>query len=103
MGYHQLEIEKSSKQYTAFVTTEGPLEYNRIPFGLVNVPASFQNDMNRMAAEMGRGEILVYLDDIIIPSVTVEDNLYPLEKFLRILSRYDFTLSWIDVYFCKVR
>lgn len=33
MGYHQIEVDESSKQYTAFVTQEGHYEYNRMPLG----------------------------------------------------------------------
>lgn len=92
MGYHQLEIEESSKHYTAFVTTDGHYEYNRMPFGLVNAPASFQKMMDQIASETNRGEILVYLDDVIIPSRTVKDGLHILEKFLKILGKYGLTL-----------
>ena len=33
-GYYQMEIEKDSRQYTAFVTTEGVYEFTRMRFGL---------------------------------------------------------------------
>ncbi|XP_061395568.1 uncharacterized protein LOC133331186 [Musca vetustissima] len=92
MGYHQLEIEEASKKYTAFVTTDGHYEYNRMPFGLVNAPASFQRMIDQIKREMNRGEILAYLDDLIIPSKTIAENLKLVEKFLKKLGEYGLTL-----------
>ncbi|XP_037932572.1 uncharacterized protein K02A2.6-like [Teleopsis dalmanni] len=85
MGYHQIEIEESSKQYTAFVTTDGHFEYNRMPFGMVNAPGVFQETMDKIASSMGRGEVLIYLDDVIIPSKSIEEGIERLEKFLCLL------------------
>lgn len=85
MGYHQIEVEESSKKFTAFVTTEGHYEYNRMPFGLVNAPSVFQEVMNKIAAKMNPGEILVYLDDVIIPSKSVNEGLSRLTKILKLL------------------
>ena len=42
-GYHQIEILEEHKQRTAF--TVGPLgffEFNKMPFGLVNAPVTYQ-------------------------------------------------------------
>jgi hypothetical protein len=42
-GYHQIEIEEEHKERTAF--TVGPLgfyEYECMPFGLANSPATYQ-------------------------------------------------------------
>lgn len=41
-GYHQVEIDENSKQYTAFVTTDGHYEYNRMPFDWLTLPLSFR-------------------------------------------------------------
>ncbi|GKT28226.1 hypothetical protein ADUPG1_000518, partial [Aduncisulcus paluster] len=40
-GYHQVEIEESSKEYTTFITKFGTFQYKRMPFGLKNAPAYF--------------------------------------------------------------
>ena len=82
IGYNQIKMEESSKEYTAFVTMQGHYEYNKMPFGLVNAPATFQRVMNVVIAEMNPGEVLAYLDDAIIPSKTIEEGFQRLEKFL---------------------
>ena len=41
-GFHQMPMAEESKKHTAFSTPEGHVEFNRIPFGLKNVPATFQ-------------------------------------------------------------
>lgn len=46
-GYHQVEIEEAHKHRTAF--TVGPIgfyEFNRLPFGLSNSPATYQRIMH---------------------------------------------------------
>ncbi|XP_036339767.1 uncharacterized protein K02A2.6-like [Rhagoletis pomonella] len=91
-GYHQIEIDENSKKFTAFVTTDGHYEYNRMPFGLVNAPAFFQSLMDKIVAQMPPGEILAYLDDVIIPSQSIDEGHKRLEKFFKILKQNRLTL-----------
>ena len=37
-GFHQIPMKESDKKYTAFSTSQGHFEYNRMPFGLKNKP-----------------------------------------------------------------
>ncbi|KAG0748897.1 hypothetical protein G6F25_013920 [Rhizopus arrhizus] len=41
-GFHQVPLEESSKELTAFTTKYGTYHYNMLPMGLVNSPATFQ-------------------------------------------------------------
>ena len=55
------------KQYTAFtVGNLGFYECDRMPFGLCNVPATFQRLMQNCMGELNFIYCLIYLDDLIV-------------------------------------
>ena len=79
-GYWQVEICEADKHKTAFqVGTLGFYEFNRMPFGLCDAPASFQRLMERCMGDMNLRDCLIYLDDVIIFSTTFKEHLDRLE------------------------
>ena len=74
-GYWQVGIAEKDKEKTAFITQEGLFEFNVMPFGLCNAPATFQRLMNLTLSGVLWSECLVYLDDIIIFGRTFEEHL----------------------------
>jgi len=82
-GYWQVEMKEEDKSKTAF--TVGPLgffECNRMPFGLTNSPATFQYLMEKVVGDLNLKTCLIYLDDIVIFSKTVEEHINRLREVL---------------------
>ena len=65
-AYHRMRIKEGDEWKTAFRTRYGHFEYQVIPFGLSNAPASFQGYINKILAKKLDIFVIVYLDDILI-------------------------------------
>ena len=75
-GFWQVCMALEAQQYTTF--TAGNLdfyEFMRIPFGLCNMPATFQHLMQNTLGELNLTYCLIYLDDVIIFGCTEEEHL----------------------------
>ena len=93
-GYHQIEINEEHKQRTAF--TVGPLgfyEYNRMPFGLANAPATYQRLMEDCFRGLHLDICFIYLDDVIVFSKTYEEHLDRLDKVFKRIREEGLKLS----------
>src|SRR5437588_19782 len=73
-GYHLIRIKKGDKWKTAFRTRYGLYQYNVMPFGLVNAPATFQDMMNQVLREFLDQGVVVYLTEILIYSRTQKEH-----------------------------
>ncbi|MCV6575478.1 MAG: reverse transcriptase family protein, partial [Cohaesibacter sp.] len=73
-GYHQIAMTDDSIEKTAFCTNLGQWEYLVMPFGLCNAPNTFQRLMNTIFEREINSFILVYLDDILIYSRSIEEH-----------------------------
>lgn len=74
-GYHQIELNKDDRQKTAFSTQNGHYEFLRMPFGLKTAPATFQRAMNNVLRGLQGIHCLVYLDDVIIYSASLQEHI----------------------------
>jgi hypothetical protein len=82
-GYNQLRIKEGDQYKTAMLTPFGLYEWEVMGFGLTNGPASFQAFMNSILGDLIRRGVVVYLDDVLIYSSTIEEHLRLLEEVLR--------------------
>ena len=74
-GYWQVAMDDDSREKTAFVTHSGLYEFLVMPFGLCNVPATFQRLMEVVLDGLVRKKCLVYIDDILVVGETFEEHL----------------------------
>ncbi|MEW8115520.1 MAG: reverse transcriptase family protein [Candidatus Thiodiazotropha endolucinida] len=75
-GYWQVEVAEEDKCKTAFqVGTLGFYEFNRMPFGLCNAPATFQRLMERCMGDMMLRDCLIYLDDNVVSLLRLKSTL----------------------------
>ncbi|KAL6467781.1 hypothetical protein MHYP_G00234580 [Metynnis hypsauchen] len=79
-GYNQVPVAEKDKFKTAFCTPFGLFEFNRMLFGLCNAPGTFQRLMERMFGDCRYQSVLLYLDDVVVFSATVEQHLERLEE-----------------------
>jgi len=73
-GYMQIRMAEKAIPKTAFISHNGLYEFIRMPFGLTNVPATFQRCMNIVLSGSTYNQCLVYLDDIIIFGNSFENH-----------------------------
>ena len=92
-GYWQVEVEEGDKEKTAFSTQDGHYEFNVMPFGLTNAPATFERLMECVLAGLTYEQCLVYLDDIVIFSMTFPHHLERLATVFQHLRKAGLTLK----------
>ena len=78
-GYWQIPMAPGSREKTAFATPFGLFEFEVMPFGLHNVPATFQWMMNHVLRDC-QGYAQAYIDDVVIFSRDWEEHLGHLQQ-----------------------
>jgi hypothetical protein len=86
-AYNLVRIAPGDEWKTAFRTRYGSYEYQVMPFGLCNAPATFQQFMNEVFADLLDINVIIYLDDILIFSENLEIHQEHIREVLRRLRK----------------
>jgi len=87
-GYNNILIHPDDRWKAAFTTSFGLFEPKVMFFGLCNSPATFQAYMNQtFQKEIAEGWMIVYMDDILIFSKTLEENQKRTRRVLEIIRK----------------
>ena len=76
--YHHIPLDKPSIRKMAFNSPFGKYKYVKVPFGLAQAPAYFQEMMTGILKDFSF--MIAYLDDIIIFSKTPHEHLSHIRK-----------------------
>lgn len=79
-GFHQIKMSTADAPKTAFSTPYGHYEFQRMPFGLKNAPATFQRLMDQVLTGLQGNELFVYLDDIVLYSSSLREHEIKFER-----------------------
>ena len=98
-GYHHINLDQDAVKKTAFITPFGKYEYMKVPFGLAQAPAYFQNLMTKLLN--GLQFTLAYLDDVVIFSENEEQHLKQIQIVLTRLKQANLKLKKSECAFFK--
>ena len=100
-GSLQVKVAERDQQKTVFTTPMGLFEFSRMPFDLVNAPAMFQRLMSTVFNGMNFESVLLYLDDVIVFSSSVEEHITRLTKVFQRLREHNLKLKPAKCHFLK--
>ena len=86
-GYNNVRIKEGDEWKAAFRTNRGLFEPLVMYFGLCNSPATFQLMMDSLFRNLiNQGKIVVYMDNVLIFSKTLEEHVSIVKEVLEILN-----------------
>lgn len=92
-GYYQIPMSKDAREKTSFIIPDVQYEFIRMPFGIANGPSVYQRMINQVLGPHRFTIAMVFIDDALIRSRTVEEGLHNLETVLEAFHKANLTLN----------
>ena len=92
-GYHQIPMYPPHEEKTVFITPHRLYYCKVMLFGLKNVGATYQRLMNKIFKPLIGRKVEVYIDDIVVKSITKGEHEQHLEEVFYLLRKYDMKLN----------
>ena len=93
-GYHQLVLDEKDRPKTAFRTLHGSYQWNVLTFGLTNAVPAFIKVMESVLREFIGVNCIVFIDDIVIYSKTLEQHKIDVFNVLRAIQKSNLKVNW---------
>lgn len=101
-GFHHIYVADESIKFTSFTTPLGQFEFLKMPFGLANGPSCFSRFIQNVFDEFIRkNEMIVYFDDIMLATETIEEHLELLSRVLKVMKNKQLEIRLDKTQFLK--
>jgi hypothetical protein len=100
-GFHQVRMSAEDEFKTAFKTHHGRYQFKVMPFGLCNAHATFQCIINSVLAPFLRNFVIVFMDDILVYSSSLEAHVEHLRAVLSVLRDHQFYVKLLKCSFAQ--
>ena len=92
-GYNQVLVAEKDRMKTSFRKKWGDFSYRRIPFGLINVGATFQREIDIYFWGLIGHSVVFYLDDVTVFSKKREYHMFHLKQISDRYWKYGISLN----------
>jgi hypothetical protein len=98
-GYNQIVVHEDDREKTMFTTPCGNFMYDKMPFGLMNVGATFQRAMEIAIIGERYKFVIIYLDDLMVLSNYNEEHLLHLKQTFEKCKKFGLSINPKKSYF----